>query len=348
MATYLARKFLAPRPGMIVPRYVMPSHVAQLVQTPTGTGRTLTASTQAQRAGGAMSSIQAQRAGGAMSQSLTNSLTPAGPTGLLTLTFSAPPSIDWPGLIAVAKDVTQFSIRQWVTNSYIREQQTSIDGSVLTIREGALESTTYFEPTIHDALTNANAPPDVADAFSREVWSVWKEWYSRYSMIVPEAFPAFVAFPSPVAPPMPWGSAPPPPVPKPPSTQITPSADQLAYWPFPVPIPLDDPPSHAPPAPYASLLRGGSSGESWIWNLFSRIWGRLGTATQADSGASDAVQGYATWFQSSFVNWRVRAAIGTLLGHGPVPTFAPPYVPVGPVVGGTAKNVGAAIVGSDF
>ena len=39
-------------------------------------------------------------------------------------------------------------------------------------------------------------------------------------------------------------------------------------------------------------------------------------------------------FEQAFQLWRVSTMVTNVLGTGPVPTFAPPYVPVGPVVGG--------------
>ena len=37
-------------------------------------------------------------------------------------------------------------------------------------------------------------------------------------------------------------------------------------------------------------------------------------------------------------SWRTPIALVNLIGTGAVPTFAPPYVPVGPVVGGVANG----------
>ena len=37
-----------------------------------------------------------------------------------------------------------------------------------------------------------------------------------------------------------------------------------------------------------------------------------------------------------FKIWQVSTMVTQVTGTGPVPTFAPPYVPGGPVVGGTA------------
>jgi hypothetical protein len=39
-------------------------------------------------------------------------------------------------------------------------------------------------------------------------------------------------------------------------------------------------------------------------------------------------------FEKSYNIWKASTMVTNVLGTGPVPTFAPPYVPVGPVVGG--------------
>lgn len=43
----------------------------------------------------------------------------------------------------------------------------------------------------------------------------------------------------------------------------------------------------------------------------------------------------ATAFQAPLQVWKVQQPVALVLGTGPIPTFAPPYVPVGSVVGGT-------------
>ena len=40
-------------------------------------------------------------------------------------------------------------------------------------------------------------------------------------------------------------------------------------------------------------------------------------------------------FEKSFLLWQASTMVTNILGTGPVPTFAPPYIPAGPVVGGT-------------
>jgi hypothetical protein len=42
-------------------------------------------------------------------------------------------------------------------------------------------------------------------------------------------------------------------------------------------------------------------------------------------------------FEKSYNLWKVSTMVTNVLGTGPIPTFAPPYVPVGPVVGGTGN-----------
>jgi hypothetical protein len=42
----------------------------------------------------------------------------------------------------------------------------------------------------------------------------------------------------------------------------------------------------------------------------------------------------ATWFSNAITVWKATQMVMMVMGKGPVPTFAPPYVPVGPVVMG--------------
>jgi hypothetical protein len=67
--------------------------------------------------------------------------------------------------------------------------------------------------------------------------------------------------------------------------------------------------------------------------LETEIKMKLGKAAM-DSTASKAVNEFAMWFSERFSAWQSVATLVNVLGRGPVPTFAPPYVPVGPVVGG--------------
>jgi hypothetical protein len=59
----------------------------------------------------------------------------------------------------------------------------------------------------------------------------------------------------------------------------------------------------------------------------------------ADLGGSrehqNLYEALAEAFEAAFNIWKVTTMVTNVLGTGPIPTFAPPYVPVGPVVGGT-------------
>jgi hypothetical protein len=45
-----------------------------------------------------------------------------------------------------------------------------------------------------------------------------------------------------------------------------------------------------------------------------------------------------------FTQWLVMTQVTNVMGTGPVPTFAPPYVPVGPVVGGAGNMMPGGLI----
>ena len=55
----------------------------------------------------------------------------------------------------------------------------------------------------------------------------------------------------------------------------------------------------------------------------------------------DAIAGA---FDICFKVWQISTQVMNVLGTGPVPTFAPPYVPVGPVVGGVGNMLPGGFV----
>jgi len=112
-------------------------------------------------------------------------------------------------------------------------------------------------------------------------------------------YPAFAAFPGPVAPPMP---------------NI--------------------------PVPFAALTQVPVS--------ISKMTLKAQMVSQlADPGAPFAPQLFeaiADAFEKSYNVWKVATQVMNVLGTGPIPTFAPPYVPVGPVVGGTGMMAPGGLV----
>ena len=95
---------------------------------------------------------------------------------------------------------------------------------------------------------------------------------------------------------------------------------------FPAP---QAPPTPNVPTPLASLAQ--DPGKLAPGALASRIKNTIGAAKDWPGGGG--IDGYATWFSASVVAWIPTCTIVNVMGKGRT-TFAPPYVPVGAVVGG--------------
>ena len=65
----------------------------------------------------------------------------------------------------------------------------------------------------------------------------------------------------------------------------------------------------------------------------------------AEPGKTEAVIDFAAWLAATFEMMLGSTMVVNVLGSGPVPTFAPPYVPVGPVVGGVANGIPPTFIG---
>ena len=48
--------------------------------------------------------------------------------------------------------------------------------------------------------------------------------------------------------------------------------------------------------------------------------------------------------QHTFQTWLATTQVTNIMGTGPVPTFAPPYSPVGPVIGGVGTMIPGGLV----
>jgi hypothetical protein len=95
------------------------------------------------------------------------------------------------------------------------------------------------------------------------------------------------------------------------------------------------PPTPNVPVPFAALTQIPTSISTYgPMGLKQRMITELGDPNapyhpQLFEAISDA-------FEKCYNIWKVSTMVTNVMGTGPVPTFAPPYVPVGPVVGGTA------------
>ena len=100
-----------------------------------------------------------------------------------------------------------------------------------------------------------------------------------------------------------------------------------AFAAFPSPV---APPTPNIPCPFAALMQVPVSISCNVLKM--QMVGQL-----ADPQApfhQELFESICDAFEKSYNIWKVSTMVTNVLGTGPIPTFAPPYVPVGPVVGG--------------
>jgi len=136
-------------------------------------------------------------------------------------------------------------------------------------------------------------------AIANALGTAWLPWQSSIKVPGLPWYPAFAAFPGPVAPPMPN-----------------------------VPVPLI-----ALISVDASLSPGALSG---------LMMANLGDPTALH--AQDLFDAISKAFNTVFTLFKTMTIVTNVLGTGPIPTFAPPFVPVGPVVGGVGTGPPGCLV----
>ena len=176
-------------------------------------------------------------------------------------------------------------------------KMTTINGVIINAVVGVLAPGCVVGPPLMPLILASapmNTPQEmkysnaIANAFS----TGWQTWSLGISGVL--SYPAFAAFPGPVAPPMPN-----------------------------IPMPL---------------IAFPSSGESMLSPsmLKNSMTANLGDPTALH--ATDLFDAIAQAFSVAFLMFKASTMIQNVLGTGPVPTFAPPFVPVGPVVGGVGTG----------
>ena len=130
-------------------------------------------------------------------------------------------------------------------------------------------------------------------AIANALGTAWLPWQTSIKVPGLPWYPAFAAFPGPVAPPMPN-----------------------------IPIPLI-----ALVSVDASLSPGALSG---------LMMANLGDPTALH--AQDLFDAISKAFNTIFTLFKAMTMVTNVLGTGPIPTFAPPFVPVGPVLGGVGTG----------
>lgn len=103
-----------------------------------------------------------------------------------------------------------------------------------------------------------------------------------------------------------------------------------AFAAFPGPM---APPTPNVPCPFAALMQVPVSISCNVLKM--QMVGQLGDP--AAPFHQELFESIADAFEKSYNLWKVSTMVTNVLGMGPIPTFAPPYVPVGPVIGGTGN-----------
>jgi len=184
-----------------------------------------------------------------------------------------------------------------------------VRGPNAQLTPGSLKSGVDIEQRLAQALIVARVPAPVSQAIARELGGAWRAWADGFQLTLPGAYPKLAAVPGPVAPPTPAASA------------------------FPV-------------------SRGASIAENRLTaaTLSPRLVSALRPVAGRDtSGLDRAVTELASWVEGSFRDWKLSAQVVGVMGQGPIPSYAPPYVPVGPVVmGNNISTPGQVIAGPRF
>ena len=68
------------------------------------------------------------------------------------------------------------------------------------------------------------------------------------------------------------------------------------------------------------------------------------TLVGSDPSEQEALDAAGAAMRGGFETWKAGRMVTGLMGSGPVPSFAPPFIPVGPVVGGMGFAPPPAII----
>jgi hypothetical protein len=190
-----------------------------------------------------------------------------------------------------------------------RIQGGKVSGPSAILTPGSLVSDTNIETRMLQMLAGSQVPREISAALSKVLAGAWSDWAGGFQIHVHTAYPSFAAFPGPSAPPTPAAAAP-------------------------------------------SLSQGSSAGELSLKapllasKMNSAI--RMHAAKVKGGNPDPAIKSLATWVEVSFNEWKSLAKLAGLMGKGPVPTYAPPYVPVGPVIMGDNTSVAPLFAGPRF
>jgi len=190
-----------------------------------------------------------------------------------------------------------------------RIQGGKVSGPSAFLTPGSLVSDTNLELRVLQILVGSQVPREISAALAKILAAAWNEWAAGFQMQLPTAYPSLAAFPGPFAPPTPAAGTPP-------------------------------------------VSQGSSAGEASL--KAQLLANRLGSALRMyptkllGENQDQAIGSLANWVEASFNEWKNHATLVGLMGRGPVPMFAPPYVPVGPVISGDNLSTGSVFAGPRF
>ncbi len=203
---------------------------------------------------------------------------------------------DFEAFIDAISDAICNGIDQWM-------KTTTIAGVIITGPAGVLAPGNVMGPPLAQLILT-KAPRSTAQdlkysmAIANAIGAAWQAWHLGLAGML--SYPAFAAFPGPMAPPTP-----------------------------------------ALPMPLAAFA---SAGETLLTSV---LLGEQMAANLADPTALHARELFASLaaaFGNVFQIFKASSVVQNVLGMGPVPTFAPPFVPVGPVMGGVGNGQPGCII----
>jgi hypothetical protein len=200
-------------------------------------------------------------------------------------------------------DAVVYSHTMWKAQA--KFQNIQINAVVALGMPGCLDGP-ELEPNIKNAPTCMSFTGNMAkhrDAVAKGVSKCFKDWQGQVTVPGLPWYPAFAAFPGPIAPPMPN-----------------------------VPTPL----IACPSAMMTSICMPDSMKSEMDNALDGDLKSDKNDPTKQHEALHDAI---ATVLALAFTTWLPAQQVMLVLGKGPIPTFAPPYVPVGPVLMGDVISI---------
>jgi len=179
------------------------------------------------------------------------------------------------------------SIDKWMKMTMITSAL--INGPVGVVLPGSFVGPPLMPLILATAPKSTPQEMKYSNAVASALGTLWQLWQT--GLMGTLMYPAFAAFPGPVAPPMPN-----------------------------IPLPL---------------IAFSSPGESGLSPSTLKITMDANLADPTAQHASDLFDAIAKAFNTVFQIFKASTMVQNVLGMGPIPTFAPPFVPVGPVVMGT-------------